>query len=86
MSGERFKKDLTGNFFTQRVVRIWNGLPEKVVEEVTKSVDEDNAFDVAKWTSAKCLTQSLLTDWSTKGMIKKFARCTEIGSVVNTGK
>ena len=30
--GERFKRDLRGNFFTQRVVHIWNELPEKVVE------------------------------------------------------
>eukprot|EP00061_Rhincodon_typus_P016622 g44930.t1 len=30
--GERFKKDLRGNVFLQRVLRIWNGLPEKVVE------------------------------------------------------
>eukprot|EP00061_Rhincodon_typus_P008066 g30338.t1 len=32
VSGERFKKDLRGNFFTQRLVRIWNGLLEKGVE------------------------------------------------------
>eukprot|EP00061_Rhincodon_typus_P007968 g30160.t1 len=30
--GERFKKDLRGNFITQTVVCMWNGLPEKVVE------------------------------------------------------
>ena len=33
--GERFKRDLRGNFFTQRVVRIWNELPGKVVEAGT---------------------------------------------------
>ena len=30
--GERFKRDLRGNFFTQKMVHIWNELPEKVVE------------------------------------------------------
>ena len=30
--GERFKRVLRDNFFTQRVVHIWNELPEKVVE------------------------------------------------------
>ena len=34
---ERFKRDLSGNFFTQRVVRIWNELPEKVVEAGPKA-------------------------------------------------
>eukprot|EP00061_Rhincodon_typus_P010631 g35080.t1 len=28
----RFQKDLRGSNFTQRVVHIWNELPEKVVE------------------------------------------------------
>ena len=30
--GKRFKRDLRGNFFMQRVVRTCNELPEKVVE------------------------------------------------------
>eukprot|EP00061_Rhincodon_typus_P010471 g34788.t1 len=30
--GERFKKDLRGNFFTQKVFRMWNELPEEVVD------------------------------------------------------
>ncbi|MBB6707133.1 reverse transcriptase family protein [Proteus mirabilis] len=33
--GERYKRDLRGNFFTQRVVRVWNELPEEVVEAGT---------------------------------------------------
>ena len=32
MRGERFKRDLRDNFFTQRVVRVWNELSEKMVE------------------------------------------------------
>eukprot|EP00061_Rhincodon_typus_P013147 g39332.t1 len=32
MREERFKRDLTGNLFTQRVVRIWNKLPKEVVK------------------------------------------------------
>ena len=35
MRGERFKRDLRGNFFTQRVVRVWDELPEEVVEAGT---------------------------------------------------
>ena len=35
MRGKRFKKAVKGNFFTQKVVRIWNLLPEKVVEAGT---------------------------------------------------
>eukprot|EP00061_Rhincodon_typus_P011462 g36488.t1 len=30
--GERYKRDLTGNFFIWRVVRVWNELPDNVVE------------------------------------------------------
>jgi len=33
--GEWFKRNLRGNFFTQRVVRVWNEVPEKVVEAGT---------------------------------------------------
>eukprot|EP00061_Rhincodon_typus_P004079 g21690.t1 len=33
--GERFEKNLRGNFITQRVVRVWNELPEEVVEAIT---------------------------------------------------
>eukprot|EP00061_Rhincodon_typus_P014522 g41589.t1 len=31
--GERFKRSLRGNIFLQKVVRVWNVLPEEVVEE-----------------------------------------------------
>eukprot|EP00061_Rhincodon_typus_P009016 g32156.t1 len=30
--GERFKRDPRGNFVTQRTVRVWNELPEEVVD------------------------------------------------------
>eukprot|EP00061_Rhincodon_typus_P012771 g38701.t1 len=32
LRGERFKKDRRGNLFTQRVVNIWNELPEEVID------------------------------------------------------
>ena len=32
MRGERFRRVQRGNFFTQRVVSVWNELPEAVVE------------------------------------------------------
>ena len=33
--GERYKRVQRGNFFTQRVVSVWNKLPEAVVEAGT---------------------------------------------------
>ena len=33
--GERYKRVQRGNFFTQRVVSVWNKLPEVVVEAGT---------------------------------------------------
>ena len=33
--GERYKRVQRGNFFTQRVVSVWNELPEVVVEVST---------------------------------------------------
>ena len=35
MRGERYKRIQRGNFFTQRVVNVWNELPETVVEADT---------------------------------------------------
>ena len=35
MRGERYKSVQRGNFFTQRVVSVWNELPEVTVEAVT---------------------------------------------------
>ena len=35
MRGERYKRVQRGNFFTQRVVSVWNKLPEVVVEAGT---------------------------------------------------
>ena len=31
MKGEKFKGNIRGDFFTQRVVGVWNELPDKVV-------------------------------------------------------
>ena len=31
MRGEKFKGNITGGFFTQRVVGVWNELPDEVV-------------------------------------------------------
>jgi len=33
--GERFRRAQRGNFFTQRMVSVWNELPEAVVEAAT---------------------------------------------------
>jgi len=33
--GERYRRAQRGNFFTQRVVSVWNELPEAVVEAGT---------------------------------------------------
>ena len=35
MRGERYKRVQRGNFFTPRVVSVWNELPEAVVETGT---------------------------------------------------
>ena len=35
MGGERYKRVQKGKFFTQRVVSVWNKLPEVVVEAGT---------------------------------------------------
>ena len=32
IEGQRFRGNMRGNFFTQRVVAVWNGLPVEVVE------------------------------------------------------
>eukprot|EP00061_Rhincodon_typus_P004333 g22323.t1 len=45
---ERYKRDLRGNFFMQRVVRVWNGLPEEAVEAGTMTTFKRH-FD-GSWT------------------------------------
>eukprot|EP00061_Rhincodon_typus_P014461 g41490.t1 len=38
VKGERFERDLRGNFFMHRVVHVWNELPEEVVEAGTITI------------------------------------------------
>ena len=38
MKGRPFKKEMRRNFFSQRVVNLWNSLPEKAVEARSLSV------------------------------------------------
>lgn len=37
VNGERFYRNLRGNIFTQRVVGVWNVLPEEVIEAGTNA-------------------------------------------------
>ena len=44
MKGEKFKGNIRGGFFTQRVVGVWNELPDEVVNAgslltLTKNLD-----------------------------------------------
>ena len=36
--GSRFRTELRRNFFTQRVVNLWNSLPSKAVEAISLDV------------------------------------------------
>ena len=38
MRGSRFKTELRRNFFTQRVVNLWNSLPSEAVEASSLNV------------------------------------------------
>ena len=40
-----FRTEVRRNFFTQRVVNVWNSLPQKVVE--AKTYDFKNKLDIA---------------------------------------
>ena len=42
--GKPFRTEVRRNFFTQRVVNVWNSLPQKVVEAKTLSKKLDIAL------------------------------------------
>jgi len=45
LRGDRYRTDVRGRFFTQRVVRVWNALPATVVDSPT--------FRAFKWSLDK---------------------------------
>ena len=45
--GEPFRTEVRRNFFTQRVVNVWNSLPKKAVEAKTLS-DFKKKLDIAR--------------------------------------
>jgi len=56
----RFRLDVRGKMFTQRVVKYWHSLPREAVDALSLEVFKA-AFDVAQGSLSWCLIQELAT-------------------------